>query len=265
LYSEQGAPAKAADAFGKAVRIAERLAGDHPGIVTHQQALGTAYYNRGTAASEQREYQDAMHWFAKAEVALEKALGGSSSDHGARRILYALHSAWAAMLGDNLNNLRGEIEHWDAALKYGTEEVHGELRISRARALVRLGDYQRATVEADALARGKHPSATLLYTAACVYSIASAAARVDSTRTARDGEAASEAYASRALALLAAAKAAGYFRARERNLNGPVVSVTGGHSIGELRSDRDLDPLRARGDFELLMMDFTFPANPFVR
>jgi hypothetical protein len=29
--------------------------------------------------------------------------------------------------------------------------------------------------------------------------------------------------------------------------------------------DTDLDPIRSRSDFQLLLMDMAFPADPFVR
>ena len=39
-----------------------------------------------------------------------------------------------------------------------------------------------------------------------------------------------------------------------------------GHLVpGKLRVDSDLDPLRRRDDFRLLMMDLAFPAEPFAQ
>jgi hypothetical protein len=32
-----------------------------------------------------------------------------------------------------------------------------------------------------------------------------------------------------------------------------------------MRTDTDLDPLRSRADFQLLMTDLAFPADPFAR
>ena len=56
-----------------------------------------------------------------------------------------------------------------------------------------------------------------------------------------------DAYAVRAVATLRRAVAAGF-----RNLN-------------TLRKDRDLNPLRSRPDFQLLMMDLAMPGDPFAR
>ncbi len=42
-------------------------------------------------------------------------------------------------------------------------------------------------------------------------------------------------------------------------------SVAGpGYNLDELSPDPALDPLRSRLDFQLLMLDVTFPADPFV-
>jgi hypothetical protein len=43
-------------------------------------------------------------------------------------------------------------------------------------------------------------------------------------------------------------------------------AVAGGYrKLTVLRTDLDLDPLRSRPDFQLLMMDLAFPDDPFAR
>jgi serine/threonine-protein kinase len=41
--------------------------------------------------------------------------------------------------------------------------------------------------------------------------------------------------------------------------------VRGYRNIALMRRDHDLDPLRSRPDFQLLMMDLEFPDDPFAR
>ena len=42
-------------------------------------------------------------------------------------------------------------------------------------------------------------------------------------------------------------------------------AVTAGfRDLAHIRTDTDLDPLRSRPDFQLLMMDLAFPAEPFA-
>jgi hypothetical protein len=59
--------------------------------------------------------------------------------------------------------------------------------------------------------------------------------------------AAAPAEANRAMAALRRAVAAGY------------------HDLAEMQADRDLDLLRGRDDFKLLMMDLAMPADPFAQ
>jgi hypothetical protein len=58
-------------------------------------------------------------------------------------------------------------------------------------------------------------------------------------------------HASRAVALLARARDAGHFNTLANR--------------AWLASERDLDALREREDLRLLMMDLSFPADPFAR
>jgi hypothetical protein len=42
-------------------------------------------------------------------------------------------------------------------------------------------------------------------------------------------------------------------------------AVAGYRNVALMQRDHDLDPLRSRPDFQLLMMDLAFPADPFAR
>jgi len=82
----------------------------------------------------------------------------------------------------------------------------------------------------------------LFYDLACVYSLCSAA-----TPCSVPSPTERESHSSRAVMALRRAVAAGY------------------HDLGQIRQDRWLDPLRPRRDFQELMMDLSFPADPFQR
>jgi eukaryotic-like serine/threonine-protein kinase len=43
------------------------------------------------------------------------------------------------------------------------------------------------------------------------------------------------------------------------------VIAAGWSQAAWMRTDADLDPIRSRPDFQLLMMDLAFPAEPFAR
>ena len=52
----------------------------------------------------------------------------------------------------------------------------------------------------------------------------------------------------------------------ERAMESLRLAVAAGYRKLEIiRTDRDLDPLRSRRDFQDLMMDLEFPDDPFAR
>jgi serine/threonine-protein kinase len=52
----------------------------------------------------------------------------------------------------------------------------------------------------------------------------------------------------------------------DRAIDWLLQAVAGGYrKLAILRTDHDLDPLRSRPDFQLLMMDLEFPDDPFAR
>jgi tetratricopeptide (TPR) repeat protein len=82
-----------------------------------------------------------------------------------------------------------------------------------------------------------------LYDMACELSLCVPLAGADD----RAGQAAQDRYAAWAIDALRKAIAAGF------------------RDFAHMKVDTDLDPLRNRDDFQLLMMDFNFPANPLVK
>ena len=82
----------------------------------------------------------------------------------------------------------------------------------------------------------------LFYDLACVYSICSTPTPCSVPTVVERNS-----HAKRAVAALRRAIASGY------------------HDLGQIRQDPLLDPIRRRHDFQELLMDLTFPANPFQR
>ena len=99
--------------------------------------------------------------------------------------------------------------------------------------------------EAIAILEGlASPTSGDLYDLACTQSLLSGVASdAGSGLTAADGQA----EADKAMKSLRRAVAAGWQRA------------------GHMRADTDLDPIRSRPDFQLLMMDLVFPTKPFTQ
>lgn len=98
---------------------------------------------------------------------------------------------------------------------------------------------------------GSIPAGPRGYALACVLSLASAAARGDASMGPAERDARAERLSADAIRRLGEARAADFF-------GGPA-------GLNRIEDDPDLDPLRARGDFQLLRMDLAFPNDPFAR
>jgi serine/threonine protein kinase/tetratricopeptide (TPR) repeat protein len=110
-------------------------------------------------------------------------------------------------------------------------------RVRRAIVLAGRGDHARASEEAEAVVRQGDPGSVQLYNVACAFSLASAAADHDAKLSPTDRNHLKARYADRAMEILRQAVAKGY---RNPNI---------------IKPDRDLDPLRARKDFQKLLAD----------
>jgi tetratricopeptide (TPR) repeat protein len=121
-------------------------------------------------------------------------------------------------------------------------------RLRRAGAVLaaggRPGEAVAALRESVAFFAGlASPTAGDLYTLACIQSLLSGmAGHADSGLTAEQARAAADA----AIAALRRAWAAGWT------------------NVAWMRRDTDLDPIRSRADYRLLLMDMDFPAAPFA-
>jgi tetratricopeptide (TPR) repeat protein len=86
-----------------------------------------------------------------------------------------------------------------------------------------------------------------LYSLACLYSVLSGVGPAEQALPADKVQRKQTAAANRAMAVLRRAVAAGW------------------KDAAHMRRDSDLDPLRARMDFQVLLLDLEFPAEPFAR
>jgi hypothetical protein len=104
-------------------------------------------------------------------------------------------------------------------------------RLSQVDALARAGNHVQAAVEAGELAALPNLPGGPLYNLACVFGVASAAAK--------DDEALASKYAKQSIELLDRAVPAGFFA-------NPA-------SLAHLKKDPDLESLRERDDFRMLL------------
>jgi hypothetical protein len=120
-----------------------------------------------------------------------------------------------------------------------------QLQIAKVqRGLGRPAEARRALERAIEIHQGMSTPIGL-YNLACAESRLSALAPSDPAGGTDVAQADREAHAERAVATLRRA-------------------VTAGHrNVAHMRIDPDLDPIRSRPDFQLLMMDLAFPTEPF--
>jgi hypothetical protein len=122
-----------------------------------------------------------------------------------------------------------------------TDGDRDSTRLSRAIALAKLGKYDQAVAVAEELAGRPKADSIVVYPAACVLSLASAAAGRDAGRAPAERQQLAERYAAAAVALLLRLQSQGYFQ------------KTG--NLAFMQEDKDLDPLRQRPDFQKLMAE----------
>jgi serine/threonine-protein kinase len=252
-----------AEAFSsqrEAVTLLERLVSEHPDNIDYRQELGKALSIAGSMRNHASRPSEALSFFERAleiqkrlaadyptatlhqyELArLHMLIGRSRQDLG--RPAEALGSLqWAAARLERL------IADQPAIAVYKDNLAFTQLYIGQAQAgLGRLAEARRALERAIEHHQGVS-TVVDLYNLACAESRLSAlfpsdpAGGTDVARTDR------EAHAERAVAALRRAVAAGY------------------GDLAHMRIDPDLDPIRSRPDFQLLLMDLAFPPDPFSK
>ena len=153
--------------------------------------------------------------------------------HGSRANLYASLGRHAEAVAD-----------WDRVIEYNdVPEDRLAYHLSRIMALVRTSDYARGVAEAEELARGQAGSKPLagadLYNFACVFALASTAAKNDERLKPIEQTRRADSYADSALVWLTRASNAGFFE-------DPKYCE---HAL----RDADLASLRERDEFQKLV------------
>jgi serine/threonine-protein kinase len=258
LLQETGRPAEAEAAYRRALEVYEKLAVDHPAVTEFRSSLALGHNNLGGLLKDTGRPAEAE---AEHRRALELRKGLADAESGNPGRLRAV-----GMSLNNLGDLDTEAGRLDAAISRFRESATAHERLARdhpnvtdyrnglAFALTGLGRaHHRAGQPAEAVGplrraaalREAIPILTLGARADLARDhalLASAAADPRSGLSAADAVA----EADRAMAALGRAVAAGY------------------HDLAQMQRDRDLDPLRGRDDFRLLMLDLAFPADPFA-
>jgi serine/threonine protein kinase len=233
LLADLGKRAGAEDQNGKALAIREKLAADFPTVPTYRVNLGGSYCNLGNLVSGGGKPADSLAWYQKALDTLRPVHEQEPRDTTAK--LFLRNSHWnRAVARNSLGQFAEALKDWDRAIELSEKSEQPHLRVGRAITQVRAGQVAEAVAEVAALMRTPVADAPgsptwnagQWYDLACFYSLASGKS-ADRKRE----------YADRAMELLRKAANAGY------------------NDAGHMKQDSDLDPLRSREDFKLLLRE----------
>src|SRR5262249_43177891 len=125
------------------------------------------------------------------------------------------------------------------------------IRLGRALTLARAGDHARAASEVGELSTLAGPDGNLLLAGARALALASLAARTDAKLSTEERQTLADHYASQAIDWL------------RRSFQADPPSGPG--IVKDLRRQTDWEPLRQRADFQALIAELSFPADPFAR
>ncbi len=259
LFVQTGKPTEALNAWERALAIRQKLADAHPEVAHFQSTLANSHERIGYHQQLAGKPAEALSAFQRELAILQKLADanpnvtdfqfGLSHSHQIMgwaleqtgkpaEALAAFERAIATM--QKLAEINPNMIRWQSELAFNLQAV-GALQLKAGRTAEAAARVRRAIAIWKGLSSWTPYD---LYNLACSHAVlAGVAAEPGSGMTAADGRA----DADEAIEFLRRAVAAGY---RKLNI---------------IRTDPDLDPLRSRQDFQLLLMDLAFPAEPFAR
>lgn len=238
LYRTAGREAETSTTFAKAEALLRPLVDRHPVEGKYALSLVALYVNWSYVLAGAGRSPEALDRLDRAVHLAEAALRKEPQDATCRQRALSAHGA-RAEIGEFVGRFADAVKDWDRviALEHGPARSHW--RQGRARVLNKAGDHVRAVAEAGELAALPETTDDGLYSLARVYTLAMVPAHDDKRLSATERERLAERYAIQAVALLRKLQGKGYFK-------------DAGHAKA-LRTDEDLQPLRAREDFRRLL------------
>ena len=236
-YRSWGHPDKAANLLARINVIFESLRATP--VVAERLAHRMAFQFRQFGPPE-----DALPWLGKAIDMLEVQHRKEPDNAKIRDVLCGSLVIRAGGCAE-LRRYAEAVKDWDRLLQLGGPplQIAGDYRSNRlniyAVSLAMVGDYVRATAEAEALAVAPGNSSEELYNLACVFALSMASVRHNPELPQDKAAQLAEDYAIRALRLLTRARDAGFFQ------------IQG--ALKNFEKDTDFDPLRSREDFKRFM------------
>jgi eukaryotic-like serine/threonine-protein kinase len=246
LHGRHGQHDKAEAAHKQSLAHKEALLRDYPKVVAFMRDVAGSYANIAMEV-KRRSPEEALDWSARAVRIQESAVEKDHRDVDARMGLFntLMGRAYAFR---QLERHEDAAKDWRRAIEVSEGQPHVSMRVYRPLVLVFLGEHARATAEVEALVsegRAQGPDLNLF---AEVYSLGSAAAAKDTLVPPAEREKLADQYGGRAVELLRMARAAGHFRDPARR--------------ADLKEHKNFDAIRARADFEELLVELEKTRNP---
>jgi serine/threonine-protein kinase len=236
VYWKAAGKAREAEAFFRlALETQERLAREQPTVIGYQQDLTLSRCSLGNLLRDTGRLDAGLELFTQAVHGLEPVWKREATNPTLRQYLGNAHWYRADALVRK-QQYGPALEDWDRALSLGTGGNRDLVRLRRAATLVYLGDLSAALREAEALAGRTPATDAVLLQAAGVFALASGAVGQDKQLSQNERTDRADAYAGRALQLLAKARSTGYFK-------------TMAH-VKQLDNTPDLAALRARAEYK---------------
>jgi serine/threonine protein kinase/tetratricopeptide (TPR) repeat protein len=229
-------PDEAETAFRQALPHQAKLADKFPNEAKYRLELAKTRFHLGHLLRLQGPNQ-ALPWYDQALALLQPLHQQQPNDAATRDLLSDTHRGRALALGA-LKRSTQALPDWDQAVELAPPADRLAVQLERARARVQAGKVAEAVADAAALTKDAATPSARCCEAACVYSLASAAAPEAGQR---------EAYAAQALTLFRRAQTAGFFKDRAK--------------IERLKRDNDLAPLRQRQDFRKFVAELEAAAK----
>ncbi|HQR08446.1 MAG TPA: protein kinase [Gemmatales bacterium] len=288
LYRAMNRGTDAEAAYNNALDIAEPLARAYPEVPEYQVTLGITYNNLGlfhwrandndkaeaayekalaTYAGLHQAYPDNLKYtanfasscsnfadllrsvgklepaidkYAQAIVALEGVLKHEPGSSDARSFLFSAHwgRAMAWVTADRVDKAKVD---WQRVVELSEGQGSITMRTYRPLPLAYIGDYQRAAREADTILAEAKVEPGVYQDYAGAFALASVAAGNDPLLPSNERELLRERFARRAMEMLARKKTAGR-----------LVTFK---QLGQLKTDRELESLRSRPDFQKFLAE----------
>ena len=251
-------PSDAGGEYRQALALFQKLADDNPSVTEFRGRLADSHFSLGLALTSTGKLSGAGDEYRQALAIFQKLADDHPTVTEFRSRLALSHSNLGNLLA-YMGQPSGAGDEYRKALAIRRKLADDNPTISQhqrdlasshsrvGKVLARDSDHAAATAEyrrAVAIMQRLPATSASLYDMACYQSLlAGSLARPGSDATGDEAEAAALA----AVSTLGRAIGAGF------------------RVLTHMRADTDLDPLRSRPDFRLLMMDLAFPAQPFAR